>query len=96
MEYWRLTLVNEHEGEYTPEELGSLGSETAVKVQGLESIGERDLGGEDRVGRLDGEVGQHSGHTVPDQLRGEQGEDGDSSVHLVVVEQILYRDDLNL
>jgi hypothetical protein len=100
-----LTLVNKHESEHSPEELGSLGTETAIDceeahrsqsarqydhetaaltVQGLESVGERDFGGEDRVGRLDGEVGQHSSHTVSNQLRSEQGKDGDSSVHLVV------------
>lgn len=65
-------------------------------MERLESVGERDLGGEDRVGRLDDDVGQHACHTVPDQLRGEQGKDGDSGVHLVVVEQVLHRDDLDL
>jgi len=54
-------------------------------VKGIEEVDGRDQVGVDDVGREDGEGSSETGETVAEELRSEEGEDGDSVVGSDVV-----------
>lgn len=88
-------LVQEDASENGPEDLRSLGADTTIEVEGLESVGGRKLAGPETDRSVNTDLLEDTGETVSKKLRTEQCENGDTTVHLVVVEQVLDRDDLD-
>ena len=84
-------LPAEDRDENNPEEAESLAlrADVLVTVECVEKVDGGDQVGVDDVGREDGERAHQTGETVTEELRGQQGEDGDAVVGRDVVVQVV-------